>query len=90
MHTVDKLDRAKGMARQRGYRIREEWLSGAGGACVIRGEKWLFLDLGSSPAEQLELVQEALREEAADANAAARLSATSESGAERKICRFAP
>ena len=39
----------------------QEWLDGcAGGGCVIRGQKWLFLDPTLSPAEQLEEVLNAL------------------------------
>jgi hypothetical protein len=62
MHTVDLLDQAVGAAKQRGYKVREEWLGGAGGACEIQGQKWLFLDLALSPDEQLEQVLEALRD----------------------------
>jgi hypothetical protein len=62
MHTVDLLDHALDVARQLGYRIRHEWLSGSGGGgCLIKGEKWLFLDLALTPLEQLALVADAVR-----------------------------
>ena len=61
MHTAAKLAQALEQARQRGFRLRSEWLGGAGGgACEVRGERWLFVDLALEPAEQLELVLAAL------------------------------
>lgn len=64
MHTVDLLDRAVGAVKQIGYKVREEWLGGAGGGCEIQGQRWLFLDLALSPDEQLEQVLDVLRHEA--------------------------
>ena len=64
MHTVDLLARALIAAQQLGFRVRHEWLGGMGGACELRGQKWLFLDEALSPAEQLEVVLDALRGEA--------------------------
>jgi hypothetical protein len=62
MHTVEVLEEAIRVARRMGYAIREEPLAGAGGgACEIRGRKWLFLDLDLGPREQLEQVLDALR-----------------------------
>ena len=64
MHTVEMLDAALALAKQVGYRLREEWLDGrGGGGCEIRGQKWLFLDLALGPEEQLEQVLSALRED---------------------------
>jgi hypothetical protein len=61
MTTVELLDQALGLARRSGYKVRQEWLEGCpGGACVIRGQKWLFLDPTQSPREQLEAVLNAL------------------------------
>lgn len=61
MHTAAKLTEALELARQQGFRLRSEWLGGAGGgACEVRGERWLFVDLALEPAEQLELVLAAL------------------------------
>lgn len=62
MHTLELLDEALAFARQAGYRIRQEWLGGnCGGSCVLRGRKWLFVDLDLGPAEQLEQALDALR-----------------------------
>jgi hypothetical protein len=61
MHTVDLLERALAAARELGYRVRQEWLGATGGACEIKGQKWLFLDLALSPYDQLQVVAEGLR-----------------------------
>ena len=64
MHTVELLEQALGVARQLGVKVRPEWLNGAGGGgCEIKGQKWIFLDLGQSPLEQLDQVVQALRGE---------------------------
>ncbi len=64
MHTVELLAQALQVAGQLGYRTRQEWLGGSGGgACQVRGQKWIFLDLALGPAEQLQQVLEALRHE---------------------------
>jgi hypothetical protein len=61
MLTIELLEEALELARRAGYRVRQEWLDGcAGGACVIKGQKWLFLDPNLSPREQLEEVLNAL------------------------------
>jgi hypothetical protein len=61
MSTTAPLDAALESARQQGFRIRCEWLGGAGGgACELRGERWLFVDLALDPGEQLEIVLAAL------------------------------
>jgi len=82
MHTLDKLERAIAAVEQLGYRVRQDWLGGGsggggtgGGGCEIRGQKWLFLDLSQSPADQLDVVTEVLRREAADRAAGMRKSA---------------
>ena len=57
MHTVELLDEALQLARDHGYQVRQEWLSGnRGGACEIKGTKWIFLNLADSPWEQLQQV----------------------------------
>ena len=62
MHTAELLDEALTQAAQLGYRVRHEWLEGdGGGPCVVRGEKWLFVDLALPLAEQLECVAGVLR-----------------------------
>ncbi len=63
MHTVELLDEAIRLAQGLGYRLRQESLGGVGGACEIRGEKWLFLDLDAGPQEQLDCVLGALARE---------------------------
>jgi hypothetical protein len=82
MHTLDKLERAIAAVEQLGYRVRQEWLGAAAGGgsigsgdCEIRGQKWLFLDLSQSPADQLDVVTEVLRREAADRQAQAQIRA---------------
>ena len=66
MHTVERLDAALEVARQLGYKIREEWLDGVdGGSCEIRGQKWLFLDPQASVSDQFDSVVEALRSDSA-------------------------
>ncbi len=62
MHTVELLEEALAVAQRHGYRVRHEWLGGNGGGdCEIKGQKWLFLDLALTPAEQLDVVVDALR-----------------------------
>jgi hypothetical protein len=63
MHTVELLEEATSLAAELGFRIRQEWFGGcAAGACEIKGQKWIFIDLALSPREQLEQVLGALRE----------------------------
>ena len=59
------LAKALAEAQRLGFRIRQEWLGGMGGACVLRGQKWLFVDEALSPAEQLDVVLDALRDDPA-------------------------
>ena len=64
MHTVDLLQEALETARHCGYEVRQDWLGGDGGGhCLVRGRKWLLLDLAQSPQEQLDVVAVALRGE---------------------------
>ena len=61
MTTVELLEQALGLARRNGYKVREEYLDDCmGGACVIKGQKLLFLDPAQGPREQLEAVLNAL------------------------------
>lgn len=63
MYTVDMLSESLELARQLGYQIREDQLEGAGGGhCLIRGRKWLLLDITQSADEQLRDVLDAVRE----------------------------
>jgi hypothetical protein len=61
MHTADLLEEALKAAQSLGFKIRHEWLDGSGGGgCEIRGERWIFVDLALSTAEQLAQVTEAI------------------------------
>jgi len=68
MHTVDLLEQALAAAERIGYRVRQDWLDGRGGGCEIKGQKWILLDLASSPAEKLQVVAEVLSQEAPSAS----------------------
>jgi hypothetical protein len=72
MHTVDLLEQALHAVQRLGYHLRQDWLDGGGGGCEIKGEKWLFLDLGSSPSEQLRVVAEVLAREVSQRDASPR------------------
>jgi hypothetical protein len=66
MHTVELLDEALRAAELLGYRVRQEWLSGAGGgACEVKGRRHLFIDLSLSVPERLHLALDALEREQA-------------------------
>jgi hypothetical protein len=66
MHTVEILDQAIDLAKRLGYAIRQDSFAGCcGGACEVKGRKFLFLDLDLGPDEQLEQVIGALRSEPA-------------------------
>jgi len=57
MHTVVLLAHALNLAERLGYVVRQDWLEGGGGGgCELRGRKFLFIDLATSPADQLEMV----------------------------------
>jgi hypothetical protein len=62
MYTVEMLSESLELARQLGYQIREDQLEGAGGGhCLIRGHKWLLLDVTQSADDQLRDVLDAIR-----------------------------
>lgn len=64
MHTVELLDEAIDAARQVGYTVRQDWLTGDGsGHCLVRGRKMLLLDMAQPAREQLAAIREALRGE---------------------------
>ena len=62
MHTVELLEEALKTAKKQGFTVRQEWLSGSGGPCEIRGRQFLFLDLSLSAVEQLDQVLAAIRQ----------------------------
>ncbi len=64
MHIAQLLSQAVDAARRLGYEVREDSLEGAGGGhCLIRGKKWLLLDMTQTYREQLSDVLDALRDE---------------------------
>ena len=64
MHTVELLQEAMEAARRLGYEVRQDWLGGDGGGhCIVRGRKWLLLDVAQTAEEQLNVVTDALRGE---------------------------
>jgi hypothetical protein len=64
MHTVELLKEALEAARRLGYEVRQDWLGGDGGGhCIVRGRKWLLLDVAQTAEEQLDVVADALRGE---------------------------
>jgi hypothetical protein len=70
MHTVELLQEALDTARRIGYEVRQDWLGGNGGGhCLVRGRKWILLDVAQSADEQLDVVVEALRGEPGAARA---------------------
>jgi hypothetical protein len=84
MHTVELLQEALEAARRLGYEIRQDWLGGNGGGhCLVRGRKWILLDLAQTADEQLNVLADALRGDSGAARAvkspelAARLSVRS-------------
>lgn len=61
MHNAQLLAHAIKIVRGAGYEVREEMLEGAGGGhCVVRGRKWILLDLTQTHREQLDDVVDAL------------------------------
>jgi hypothetical protein len=61
IHSVELLEQALQAAKRVGFRIREDALDGcSGGACQIKGQRWLFVDPSLSTCERLELVLDAL------------------------------
>jgi hypothetical protein len=82
MHTVELLQQALEAARRLGYEVRQDWLGGNGGGhCLVRGRKWLLLDIAQTAEEQLSIVGDALRGE----NGAARVINSPELSARLRI-----
>ena len=62
MHTLDLLDYMIDLARRLGYEVREEWLDGTvGGACELKGQRILFVDLSLAPLDRLDQLASSLR-----------------------------
>jgi hypothetical protein len=61
---LDLFEELLEAARASGYRVRSEWLSGqGGGACRVRGEKQLFVDLSLPLEDRLEVLLHDLAED---------------------------
>jgi hypothetical protein len=70
MHTVAMLNEALDTARRLGYEVRQDWLGGNGGGhCLVRGRKWLLLDVAQTVDEQLDIVANARRDDASASRA---------------------
>lgn len=64
MSIIQQIDQLVDIAEQLGYRIRYDYFGGTGGGvCEFSGNKWLFLDLALSSAEQLDLLKITLANE---------------------------
>jgi hypothetical protein len=64
MHTVEVLEQAVDLAVRLGYTVRQDSFAGSGGgACELKGRKFLFLDLDLGPDERLEQTIAALQHE---------------------------
>ena len=62
MHTAQLLAQAIDAAKRLGYEIREDALEGAGGGhYMMRGKRFLMIDMTQSYREQLSDVVDALR-----------------------------
>jgi hypothetical protein len=86
MHTVELLNEAVQVARKVGYEVKQDWLGGNGGGhCLVRGRKWILLDLAQTVDEQLDVVTEALRGESGAADAVK----STELAQRLRVCRAA-
>jgi hypothetical protein len=64
MSMIEQIDQLVEIAQQLGYRVRYDYFGGTGGGvCEFSGNKWLFLDLALTSAEQLEQLLAALANE---------------------------
>ena len=64
MSTIEQIEQLVEIAQQLGYRIRYDYFGGTGGGvCEFSGNKWLFMDLALTSAEQLDQLQAALANE---------------------------
>ncbi|MFK7766319.1 MAG: hypothetical protein AB8B55_03675 [Mariniblastus sp.] len=64
MSTIELIDQLVDIASQLGYRVRYDYFGGTGGGiCEFSGNKWLFMDLALTSAEQLEQLKDALANE---------------------------
>ncbi|GAB6165670.1 hypothetical protein JCM19992_16700 [Thermostilla marina] len=63
MHSVERIRFLLDSAKEQGWVVREEWLSGAGcSVCELRGAKVLFVDLSLPTSEVLAQLEEMCRD----------------------------
>lgn len=61
MGTLERVESLLELARDNGYRVRYDHFDGAGGGvCAFAGQKWVFMDVSLSAAEQLQQLKETL------------------------------
>jgi hypothetical protein len=62
MRTLDLLDYLIELARRVGFEVREEWMDGGGaGACLIKGQRILFVDQSLPASERVLQIAQSLR-----------------------------
>ncbi|RMG01615.1 MAG: hypothetical protein D6741_04995 [Planctomycetota bacterium] len=65
MHSVERIRFLLDAAKEQGWVVREEWLSGAGcSVCELRGARVLFVDLSLPTSEVLSQLEEICRDAA--------------------------
>ena len=58
---TQQLNSLVALAKKMGFEIRHEFLGGTGaGICQVKGKYCLFLDLASTPADQLDAIRQSL------------------------------
>jgi hypothetical protein len=61
MNTIHELEQLIHTAEQSGYRIRYDYFGGTGGgSCTVGNQKWIFIDLALTSAEQLTQLKQTL------------------------------
>lgn len=59
--TLERVESLLEFARESGYRVRHDHFDGTGGGvCTFAGQKWIFMDVSLSAAEQLQQLEELL------------------------------
>ncbi len=61
MSTINEFEQLIQAAEQSGYRIRYDYFGGTGGgSCTVGNQKWLFIDLALTSADQLAQLKQTL------------------------------
>lgn len=64
MSTIEQIDQMVNIAEKLGYKVRYDYFGGTGGGiCEFSGNKFLFIDLALTSAEQFEILKDALDNE---------------------------